>query len=768
MDAPRPPLAARFAPDSNRADARRDPSEQAPRPPRRPSPRDNRRAVKRALVGHTDNGFRPDIEGLRAIAVVAVVLFHTHLLGVRSGFVGVDVFFVVSGFLITRLLLGELAKTGTIALSTFWARRARRLLPAAAVTVVATVLVARQVLPPLRMRDLAADTFGAATFTSNFVFGRRVGDYFGPADVSPLLHFWSLAVEEQFYLCWPPLLVLLTRRPRQYRRLVLTVIGVLVVAGFSISLALTAARSPWAFWLLPSRMGELLAGAALAAVGPLALRRTARVALGWVGLGGIVLACFVFDGQPASWPGLAVLLPVLATVAVIVAGAGPRLANGPNTLLGAAPLQWIGRHSYALYLWHWPAYVLAEAQWGPLSAFQRIAVVAASVGLSALSVRFVENPARHSRYLSALPARSLTLGAVLLLVVGAVGWNAKASIGRLDGGVEAAAPAALTAGTADVVAAPTVAPTTVPDAAGATTLAATTEPATTAAVASTLATADPPTGALAQLVAAAQQRLRSSSGAFPVPSNLQPSLANASQRSKPYEDGCVNAAPNDRLQPCEYGVTGSDRTILLYGDSHAAQWFEPVEQYALDHGYRLVVLLKMGCPVADVSFSGQVLPYTCPPYRNRAISWIADHQPDLVVVSNSYTQYGSEGAEWAAGSDTTYGRLAEATDSPILVIGDNPGSPVEVPVCLSGHLDDASACNTSRADAVNAELLSAEVVAARSHGLGFVDTTDWFCTDDTCPAIVGNLLVLRDETHLTVPMAMFLEPLVAAAIANAA
>lgn len=726
--------------------------------------------MRRSLAGHVDTGFRHDIEGLRAVAVVAVVLYHTHLFGVRSGFVGVDVFFVVSGFLITRLLLGEAASTGTIALPEFWARRARRLLPAAALTVVATVLVARQVLPPLAMPTLAADTFGAATFTSNVVFGNRVGDYFAPTSTSPLLHFWSLAVEEQFYLVWPPLLVLLMRRPRQYRRLLLLVTGALIGVGFATSLALGASHSTWAFWLLPTRMGELLAGAAIAVVAPRIADHTARVAVGWCGAIGIVVACFAFDDVPASWPGLGVLLPVLATVAVIVAGGSSKRPTGPAVVLGLPALQWIGRHSYALYLWHWPVYVLAEAQWGPLSVLQRLATVVVSVGLSALSVRLVEDPIRHSRRLAAVPARSLGFGMAIVLVVALVGWNTRSSVGRLDGGVEAAAPDLLAA--TDLLAPTDAAPTTV--AAPTSVAAATTVAGATATSAAPTTSAAPaaievaaPSGAVAQLVSSGQRALRnSSSGGAAVPSNLQPSLSDATQRSKPYQDGCVNVAANDSLQPCEYGVAGGP-TMLLFGDSHAAQWFEPIERFALQHGYHLVVLLKMGCPVADVDFSGQVLPYTCPPWRDRAIAWMAEHQPDFVVVSNSYVQYGSDAAEWAAGSDATYGRIAEAVDSPVVVFGDNPASPVEVPVCLSAHLDDASACDVSREEATRPDLVAAEFSAAQNYAFTFVDTTEWFCTDDNCPAIVGNILVLRDETHITAPMALYLQPLVDAALSAA-
>ena len=721
--------------------------------------------VRRALAGHADTDFRPDIEGLRAIAVLAVVLYHVRLPGVRGGFVGVDVFFVVSGFLITRLLLAELATTGTVSRQRFWARRARRILPAATLTVVVTVVLARSVLAPLALPALGADAIGAGTFTINFVFAHRLGDYFGAqlgaTNPSPLLHYWSLAVEEQFYLLWPALLVLLTRRPAQYRRLLAVTVTALAAVGFVVGMWLTDQHPSWAFFLLPARMGELLGGAGLAVAAGAVLRLAAplRAALGWVGLAGIVVACSMLD-ESVPWPGRAVLLPVLATMAVIVSGTAPMTVPwAPLRVLRIPSLQWLGRHSFALYLWHWPLLVLAQARWGPLTWPERIVLVGVAVALSAASVRFVEDPVRHARTLSARPALSLALGAALCAVTVGLGVQLRSSVGALDGGVTAAAPD-LAAGAAVVAAA---APTTTV-AATTTTIGSATTIATTGVTPTTLATPDPPSGRLAALVASTQRALQSSSGPAAVPSNLDPPLAAARDRSAPYDDGCVNAGVNPRLQPCEYGVKDSARTILLYGDSHAVQWFEPLQQIALARGYRLVILIKGGCPVAAVNVPTPNLHFTCPPYRDRAIDWIAEHQPDLVVVANSYTQYPADADEWAAGADETIGRLADASPH-VVVIGDNPASTVDPPACLSGHLDDTSACATARDDAIRPDRISAEVAAARAHGVRFVDTTDWFCTATTCPTVVGNVLVMRDETHITVAMAELLEPLLDAAVA---
>jgi peptidoglycan/LPS O-acetylase OafA/YrhL len=719
--------------------------------------------VRRSLHAHVERGFRPDIEGLRAIAVIAVIAFHMEVPLVSGGFIGVDVFFVVSGFLITRLIVGELATSGSISLRNFWGRRARRLLPASTLTVIVTVLFAQQMLPPLSMRSLAIDAIAAGTFTTNYVFASRLGDYFGAqlgsTNPSPLLHYWSLAVEEQFYLCWPPLLVLLTRRPHQYRRLVLATIGILAAASFVVALWWTAQRPSWAFFLLPARMGELLAGAALAVIGSAIVSIPARwrAGLGWCGVLGIIAACVGFD-ESVPWPGAAVLLPVLATMALIVGGTANALSWAPATGLAVAPLQWVGRHSYALYLWHWPALVLAEAEWGPLSWPQRFAAIGVAVGASALSVRLVEDPVRYSRYFSAVSLRSLALGAAMCVLVVGVGWDLRSSTVQLDGGVEAAAPelAVVTTLTPSGLATPPA--TTV---AGAATLAVV----TSSDVVTTQAVPDPPSGHLAQLVSSTQQALRQSSGSFPVPSNLRPPLAAARDRSAPYRDGCVNIGANDQLQPCEYGTPNGGGTMLLYGDSHAVQWFEPLEQIALQRGYRLVVLAKGGCPVAEVDVPTPVLHFTCPPYRDRAIAWIEKNDPDLVVVGNSYSQYPADAAEWAGGTASTIERLADVSSN-VVLIGDNPASTEDPPACLSEHLDDASECSTARADAILPERISAEVVAARANGVKFVDTTDWFCTDDVCPAVLGNLLVMRDETHITAPMAEFLRPLLEAAIAG--
>ena len=742
---------------------------------RRPAESPGRRQVRRSLRDHVSNDFRPDVEGLRAVAVVAVILFHANLLGVSGGYVGVDVFFVLSGFLITRLLVRELASTGTLSLRDFWARRMRRLLPASLLVVLATVIVGVTVLSALAQRDLAIDTVASGTYTANFVFASRLGDYFGAqlgeTLPSPLLHMWSLAVEEQFYVVWPVLLVLLTRRPRQYRRLLLGVVGGLFVVGTVVSIWMTNRSPASAYYLLPARMNELLAGAAVALSATAIARIPAatRAVIAWVGLAAIAFTLFAYDGTVA-FPGVAALLPVLATVAVIIGGGPDRTTSSPAWWLEHPVLQWIGKHSYALYLWHWPVLVLAAAKWGDLSVFGRLFAIAVAVGLSALSFRFVEDPARHSGWLAARPQRSLAIGTIFCLTLTAVGWNvANANRGELAGGGAVDAPvlevvddAVVDDPAADDVATQPVVAAPAPSVAVA-----------EAITSTTIAYPTAPTGALARLTASTQKVLDRSIGAAPVPSNLKPSLRSARARSQVYTDGCVIVPATSTLRPCKYGVKGSTKLMLLTGDSHAAQWFEAMNAIAVKRGYALVVLVKSGCPIPAVSLPTPVLRASCPKFHENVYDWITKNKPAVVIASSSYEMpkngevaFDLPAPKWAAGVEASLARFREVSDN-VVLIGDNPSSVKDPVECLARNLKDVSKCNTDRSDAVRLDRRSAEVASSASHDVVFVDTADWFCGPEVCPAVVGNILMRRDRTHMTAAAALFLQPLLEAAMASA-
>ncbi len=370
--------------------------------------------------------YRPDIEGLRAVAVLIVIAFHAGVPGFSGGYVGVDVFFVLSGYLITWLLVDEAERTGTVSLRTFYARRARRLLPAMAVVLFVTLGITAALYAPFEQQMLAKTWVATALYASNIHFANEALDYHGGrAETDPLLHSWSLSVEEQFYFVWPVLVlfglgVLSWQRGRSSpspRRLVVW-LSVASAVSFAYSLYLTRTSESTAFFLSPARAWEFGVGglAVLLPLGRWPRRflnpvRSGLVGqmLGWVGLFGLGLSTVLYD-KLTPFPGTAALLPVLSTVLVLRAGTAAPTESGTRLyrLLSLRPLQAVGKLSYSWYLWHWPALVFAAALFEPFPLGGRMVAVAASLGIAYLSYRFVENPLRHSPALAS-PWRSFAM-----------------------------------------------------------------------------------------------------------------------------------------------------------------------------------------------------------------------------------------------------------------------------------------------------------------------------------------------------------------------
>lgn len=380
----------------------------------------------RAAMAEGGSGFRPDIEGLRAVSVLLVLVYHAGVARVKGGFVGVDVFFVISGFLITGLLVRELESTGRISLLGFYARRAKRLLPATALVLVATAAATWAFLPLTDRATFATDIFSAAFYVVNWRLADRSVDYLaedvGP---SPVQHFWSLAVEEQFYIVWPLLLALAAwifrRRGGVGRTRLAFALAFVAVPSFVWSLRLTSRDSATAFFVTTTRLWELAVGAAVA-IGERrwsALSRPVAVGLGWAGLVAIACSAFLFR-EGARWPGFGALLPTLGAAAVIVAGHVPTTA-GAARFLSLSPMVWIGGLSYSLYLWHWPLLVAARGRFGDLGPLRGLLVVGASFAPAWVSRRFVENPIRFSKAIGASPRLALSLGLNFSLAGGVSG-----------------------------------------------------------------------------------------------------------------------------------------------------------------------------------------------------------------------------------------------------------------------------------------------------------------------------------------------------------
>ncbi len=680
-------------------------------------------------------GFRPDIQGLRALAVGIVMVDHAGFTTLSGGYVGVDVFFVISGFLITTLLLREAQRDQHISLAGFYARRARRILPAASVILVVTVVGSLVVLPLLRALEVVKDATWASLFAANLRFSSVATDYFAQGQgQSPLQHYWSLAVEEQYYLVWPLVLlgcVWLAHRRRSTRIwwLVLATIVLLSTASLAYSVWFTYHDPTAAYFSTAARAWELGAGSAVAVVlsrRTWALPRIATEGLSLVGLAAIAVSVLAFTAH-TQVPGYAIALPIAGAALLIVSGAcGP---SAVRRLLSLRPAQVVGDWSYSLYLWHWPVLVLAEAHWHrrPLPHLTLVALLVLTFVLSAATYRWVETPFRRG-VTWRRPSRALLLyPATLVLVLGVAGVGRGYVDQQLGGGGDNPAI-------------------------------------TTSDFKGDHLSGNPKVALVEASVLAAQEHQA-------VPSRLTPSLLGIRKDTAPLGD-CDYRTGTTRL--CPAGDPSAHRSIVVFGDSHARAWSPALDEIGRRDGYRVYTLVYSGCSVSSYdqvdTATGRAWD-ACQAFKQWAMTTIADLHPDWVVVSSrgaspvelpDGTRIGLHDSDRTAYLEATRSGVGEmlrqlsADAGHVVVLGDTPLLPREPGVCLStrGGVDLGDCLFHRRGGAHRVQM--AFRAAAQDQGVRFVGAMRWFCHGGMCPSVVGGMITLRDKEHVTPEYATYL------------
>lgn len=650
---------------------------------------------------------RPDIEGMRAIAVGTVLAYHAGVPKLTGGFAGVDVFFVISGFLITSLLVREADRSGRISILEFYARRARRLLPAASLVLIVTAVAGRFLLPQNQHANLASDVLAATLYVVNWALAFRAVDYLAEdAAVSPVQHYWSLSVEEQFYVVWPLLMIVGIVAAKawgwSFRRLLFGLL--LLTAGASLVYSILHTRSDpaTAYFYTTTRVWELAIGALLA----FAVNRLSRMsvstaqALSGIGLTAVVVSMFVIT-ERTPWPGYAALLPTLGTGAVLAAGCATQDTIAAR-ILGLRPMVWIGGLSYAIYLWHWPLLVLALSARPDLRLRHKLAIAAGSIVLAWLTKHLVENPIRFAPSLAKSAVRSVSGGLVVMGLSAGVALVSTATLPRLDPNAQVAGALALVADAH----------------------------AETFALRSDVETTYDTSGDLAPPPALATEDL-----------------------PLYYEQGChIVAGASQPNLDCSYGDKRSSTVVALVGDSKMGQWFSAFDAIARQEHWRLDLYSKSACPF---TYSG-VKEAECAQFGRNVVAAMRDpdHTPDVVISSTGK----SDSAALRAGMAAAFADV-EALGAKVVLMADNTApSRGLLYECLVRHPDDYLAC-AFRPARGNAALTAALATALDAPVL---DLNTWICPTPKarCPAAIGGVVVFRQGSHLTNTYVRTLTPMV--------
>lgn len=639
----------------------------------------------------------PEIQGLRAIAVLLVLIFHVWPKSIPGGYVGVDVFFVISGYLITGGLLRELERDGRLRLAAFYARRARRLLPAAALVLIATLAGSLLILPASRWEPIAHEVVASSIYVQNWWLAASAVDYWGADNAaSPLQHFWSLSIEEQFYLLWPLVMLMVAGSafsPVSLRLRLALAMGAVFLASLAASIWLTPTNPEQAYFFTHTRAWELALGGLLALLLPgVSGLRQWGAAYGFVGLIMIATAAFMLNSG-SLFPGYIALLPAVGAALVIFAG---RQIPGPAGVLRNGFMQWVGDRSYSIYLWHWPLVVWYDFVFREVSLVGGAGLVATTLLLAHLSYEHVEQRFR----LGALPVRrTLALGA------------ASISICILGAG----------------------------------------------SVSGMLIDVEVPKSSLAESSYPGPDVLikgvEAPPGLPPVPS-----LSTlASDRPPMLKLGCHQNQTAPEPLHCVFGDPESKHVVALVGDSHAAQWAPALIRIAETQGWRLLTYTKSACPFGNFAVNINGRPYeSCADWRARVLDELPKQGVSTVYTSLSrYMGYGEQVV--VQGLLDAWGKL-ERHGIQTVAIADTPWLPFRPDDCLTSK--PAQECYAERSKVVPPSD-PLKLATSRMASVKLVDMTDYICNPRNCSVVVGNIVVWRDPHHLSATYSAALAPYLA-------
>lgn len=666
------------------------------------------------------SAFRPDIQGLRAIAVTLVVIYHLFPSRLTGGFVGVDVFFVISGFLITSHLI-KAPPQKPAEFGRFWIRRIKRLLPASILVLVSTIAAIRVLAPEAFWRDNLSQAVASAFYGQNWMLIATSVDYLAEDNApTAVQHFWSLSVEEQFYLFWPLCIAALWWLAKRIkftpRRMVLLGVAGIVVVSATYSVYLTSVEPGVAYFSTFTRAWELALGGIVALVpNPTTRFSSSRVAgsLSWIGVVAMIFAGVYFTGA-TPFPSLYAAIPTVGTAVVIWVAATGRFS--PFTLLASRPSMFLGDHSYSIYLWHWPLIVIVPFVSGTLGALDLMAIALATLLLSMVTKKYVEDGFRRTLDVSRLvtPVRFMVTG---MAVVSFLAGSLVLGLNEREDSAELALQQALASG-------------------------------------------GPCVGG------AALDELDGSCAYNPSAELLlSPALAKT-DKSAAYADGCWSGEPFDEKPTCTYG---KGRTkVALVGNSHAGHWLPALQQMADAKGWTITTYLVSRCNPTDamLKFDADVKSIGCHEYGKWVQEQTGRGQYDLIITSErqSVPVVGEsfKSTEKAA-IDGYRSYLASWADqaTPIIVIRDTPypGNTLKnIPDCVSVAKDANAECSGTRESWHWMDPLASAAEEMKRRNVRVLDPTEYFCPSDVCPAVIGETVVYFDASHITATYARSLAP----------